>query len=301
MKSIVISIIACFLSSTLSAQKEYYLSQGENTIHLTTFGAGDPLLIINGGPGMSSEGFRTLADKLSNNHLAIIYDQRATGESTIPDVNTNTITMDAMIEDIEFIREHFKFDRWIVMGHSFGGMLASYYAANHSQRVKGMILSSSGGINMDAFSSINITGKLSSKQRDSLNYWSNQIAAGDTSYHALYQRGKYLAPAYLYNQAHVPVVAERLTQGNLSLNRLVFQDLYRINFDCSEGLKNIKVPVLIIQGKDDIINLSTAEAAKEVLPHAKIVLLPNCGHYGWLDQPRQYFEAIEKFFELIGT
>jgi proline iminopeptidase len=298
---IIAFILAFFLSTTLFAQKEYELLQGENIVHLTTFGSGEPLLIINGGPGMSSEGFRSLAKKLSKDHLAIIYDQRGTGKSTISTVDTNTITMDAMSDDIEFIRKHFNFDTWIVMGHSFGGMLASYYAANHPERIRGLILSSSGGINMEAFSSINIEGRLSTKNRDSLNYWRNRISNGDTSYHASYQRGKYLAPAYLYDQTHVPVVAERLTQVNMAINSLVFRDLHRIGFDCSDRLKKLDIPVLIIQGKEDIISIKTAQTAMDVLPNANLVLLENCGHYGWLDQPAQYFEAIEKYFGLLGS
>ena len=299
MKTAVSLLVCVLLSVVLFGQKEAYIKTGENTIHITTYGDGDPILIINGGPGMNSEGFRSLAAHFGQTHKAIIYDQRGTGESTIPVINSETITMDEMLGDIEIIREHLKIESWVVLGHSFGGMLASYYASKFPKRIKGLILSSSGGINMELFSRLNINSRLSEKEADSLSYWNSKIARGDTTYHTRLQRGKYLAPAYVYDRANIPVVAERLTQGNQTINRLVFRDLRRINFDCSQGLKALKVPVLIIQGREDIIDAQTAETALKTFPNATVVFLDRCGHYGWLDRPRQYFESIYRYLDRL--
>ncbi len=64
------------ISLSAFAQKEEYIILNNATIHLTTFGKGKPLLIINGGPGMNSDGFSGLAEELGKNNLTIIYDQR---------------------------------------------------------------------------------------------------------------------------------------------------------------------------------------------------------------------------------
>jgi len=248
---------------------------------------------------MNNEGFKSLAKTIGNSYKAIIYDQRGTGQSKISNINTSTITMDLMIKDIEMIRGYLKIDRWVVLGHSFGGMLASYYASKHPERIKGLILSSSGGINMDLFSRINISSRLTIAERDSLNYWNNEIASGDTTYYARLKRGKFLAPAYLYDKTNVPTVAERLTQGNLAINQLVYQNMRKIDFDCSIGLKNIKVPVLIIQGREDIIDRETANTAVNVFQNSTLVILEKCGHYGWLDQPKQYFENINSYLQRL--
>ena len=104
---------------------------------------------------------------------------------------------------------------------------------------------------MDLFSRISITSRLTKTERDSLNYWNNIISNGDASYYARLQRGKYLTPAYLYDKSNIPIVAERLTQGNSTINQLVYQNMRKIGFDCSEELKKLKAPVLIIQGVPD--------------------------------------------------
>ena len=294
--------ILIFLSWTLFsiAQEQYDIKIAEGSIHVECYGEGQPILIINGGPGMNSQGFRYLASKMANSNRAIIYDQRGTGLSQIEVVDATTITMDAMVEDIEVIRKHLKIKEWVVLGHSFGGMLASYYATKFPEAIKGLILSSSGGINLDLFSSIDVNSKLTSLQRDSLSYWTNQISNGDTTYFARLQRGKYLAPAYLYDQSNVDIIAHRLTQGNWTINSLVFQDMRKINFDCEPGLKTFQQPILIIQGTDDILDLSLSEYAHSVFPKSSLEILNECGHYGWLDQPEKYFRSITNFLNRLG-
>ena len=221
-----IPILFLILSvNSISAQIEENIVLEDNRIHLKIFGQGEPVLIINGGPGMNSNGFIALAKIIGRSNRAIIYDQRGTGQSKIPKIDATTITLDTMLKDIEIIRKHLNIEHWIVLGHSFGGMLASYYASHHPKRIKGLVLSSSGGINMDLFSRISIVSRLTKKERDSLAYWNARISEGDTTYHTRLRRGYNLAPAYLYDRSHIPIVAERLTQGNTVVNQLVYQNM----------------------------------------------------------------------------
>ncbi len=297
-RSLAILFLLLIIPRLSQAQTEYNIPHDGGNIHVEVYGSGDkPLLVINGGPGMNSVGFRPLAQKLGEERLTIIYDQRGTGQSTMTKVNDQTMTLDKMIADIEVVREYLGFEKWTVMGHSFGGMLASYYATQHPNRINGMVLSSSGGIDMDLFSALNIRSRLTETQRDSLQYWANQIQAGDTSYHARYHRGLHLAPAYLVKQEFVPQVADRLTQANYTVNGLVFQNMRAIDFDCSEELRKFKAPVLIIQGKQDIIPVSLSEKAHQVLPNSKLLVMDECAHYGWLEQPKQYFGSIHRFLD----
>jgi len=295
MKILLTILSYLIISGSLIGQKVEKIIDGNNIIHLTTYGSGDPILIINGGPGMNSEGFNDLGKILGRSNRTIIYDQRGTGQSIIPSIDSKSITIEAMVNDIEMIRNHLKIEKWVVLGHSFGGMLGSFYASKFPDRITGLILSSSGGINMDLFASLNILSRLTDLEKDSLNFWSNEIAKGDTTYITRLNRGKYLAPAYLFNKSNVPIVAHRLTQGNLRINQLVFQNMRAINFDCSEELKQLRAPVLIIQGRQDIIPESIAKTANDVLQNATTVILDNSGHYGWLDQPKLYFETIGEY------
>lgn len=289
-----------FLSQVGIAQESQFIKENKGLIHFRVFGDGVPVLIINGGPGMNSDGFSGLAETLGKSYKAIIYDQRGTGKSELTEVNSRSITLDLMVKDIEAIRKELNIKKWVILGHSFGGILASYYTSKHPTKVSGLILSSSGGLDMSLFSSLNITGRLTSLQRDSLNYWTRRIQNGDSTHFASLQRGRYLAPAYLNDKTYLPKVAERLTQGNSEINALVYQDMRRINYDVTEDLKGFEAPVLIMQGKHDIIPVSVSEKAHSVFKNSRLLILPNSAHYGWLEDSLLYFSEIDSLIDQSG-
>ena len=301
----ILRLIYCLFFLSFShvayAQTESSIKNGTATIHYKTFGAGKPILIINGGPGMNSDGFASLAKSLSGKNKTIIYDQRGTGKSFVDKVNDSTITLQLMLSDIEVLRKHLKINSWVILGHSFGGMLASYYAANYPANTDALILSASGGIDLELLSYLqqNIQKNLSGEDQKLLDYWNSRISDGDTSYKARLNRGTALAPAYIYNKEYTAVIAERLTQGNSEVNNLVWEDMRKIKFDCSAKQSKYNKPVLIIQGKQDIIEEKTALKAKKVLKKSTVIFLDNCRHYGWLDAPEEYFNAIRVFLSKV--
>lgn len=281
----------------LYGQTDGFVKNGDVQIYYRTYGEGKPMIIINGGPGMNSNGFEILAQRLSKNNKTIIYDQRGTGRSSMLTMDAATMTMKSMIDDIECVRKQLKIEKLIIMGHSFGGMLASFYAVKYPEHIASLILSSSGGIDLDLLTYVgnSINSKLSEDELTSVRYWEKRIGSGDTSYHARFQRGLSLAPAYLYDKKNISLLADRLTQGNVLINVLLWEDMNRIGFDCSQQLKTFTKPVLIIQGKQDILKEETAIKSQKAFKNSKLVLLDHCGHYGWLDSSIEYFSAIEAF------
>lgn len=294
------AVLLLFWCALSNAQSQGTFKSADGTpISCRVFGSGKPLLIINGGPGMNSNGFEDLARRLSKGgHLVLIYDQRGTGKSVIQSPDASNITIDLMIADIETLRTKMKIAHWSVLGHSFGGMLASYYATVHPEVIDKLILSSSGGIDLELLNNRNlIRDKLNKTQIDSLDYWEAKIDKGDTTFAARLGRGRALAPAYVVNPKFYATIAKRLTEGNRKINTLVWQDLNRMHFDCSEKLKSFQKPVLIIQGKQDIVPEKLAEKAHKVLQNSKVVLLENSSHYGWLDAENAYFTEVENFLK----
>ncbi len=249
---------------------------------------------------MNSEGFAGLATELSEmGFMTIIYDQRGTGHSKMDKVDSTTVTMDLMIDDIEAIRKQLNLERWHILGHSFGGMLASLYASTHPANIKKLVLSSSGGIDLDLLGYVqgSINSKLTRQQVDSVSYYDDLISSGDTSHSTRLRRGLILAHAYVIDPKFLPVVGERLTQGNSTLNRLLWQDMIASHFNCADGLRKFNKPVLIIQGKNDIVRKESAYKAKAVLPHASVVFLDHTIHYGWLDNKSAYLSSIKSFID----
>jgi proline iminopeptidase len=284
-------------------QDDGYIKTEHGAIHYKTYGAGEPLLIINGGPGLDCEGFVPLAQLLSDKYMTILFDQRGTGNSELNQVDSTTVTMELMATDMETIRNHLNIEKWVVLGHSFGGFLAEYYATCYPESIKAMILSSTGGIDLNVlrYFNENMQMRLSQTERDLLKYWGDRVKQGDTTYTAKYNKGKYLASAYLYDKQYVPKLAQRLVfGGNQQITSLVYKDLYKIGFDCKEALKNFTKPVLIIQGRQDITGDGVAYEAHLALKNSSLVFINKSGHYSWWEQGEQYKTEVGKFISSVN-
>jgi proline iminopeptidase len=219
MKKIFLVAFLLFIGQAFAQTEGYAKNNDASLTYYKTFGKGEPLLIINGGPGMNSNGFETLAKTLAKSQETIIYDQRGTGRSKLTKLDSTTVSMQLLVEDMESLRKHLKIKKWNILGQSFGGMLASYYATIYPNNINKLVLSSSGGIDLTLLKSPNlIEAGLNQTQKDSLNYWNDKIEKGDTTHTAKLGRGRAMAPAYVYDQKYVPVIAERLTQSNMALN-----------------------------------------------------------------------------------
>lgn len=277
---------------------ESIIDSGNTKLHFRTFGTGKPVLIINGGPGMDSNGFEKVAQDLAQmNCQTIIYDQRGTGKSILQKSSTEEVTMDLMVDDIENLRRHLKIEKWTILGHSFGGIMATYYASKHPETIDKLIFSSSGGVNLKFMNYVQerLNNNLTVTERDSLNYYQRKRESGDNSQTTIQKRAQFLAKAYVFDKSKSNAIAQRMTTTNYTINSLVFQNLQKIKFDCTASFSNFKQPVLVLQGKNDIISTETAEEIAKSFPNSKLVLMENCGHYGWLDAHELYFNSIHKF------
>lgn len=295
---LIISFILISFWNLVLSQQHGYIPIEDGVIHYKVFGKGRPILIINGGPGMNSEGFDILAKDFSQRgYLCILFDQRGTGKSEMKTVDSTTITMDKMIADMEVIRQHLKIKKWIVMGQSFGGLLAAQYMHMYPRSIEKLIFSNSGGLNLDFLSYVGqrVENNLSQTERDSMQYYQNILNAKPDDKLALIGRARQLASAYTVNIEHIPSLSNRMLQVNMKINQLVYSDLQRHRFNYVNKFKEVKIPVLIFQGLNDIIALETAEVIKASFADSKLIKLENCGHYPWLDRVDVFWKEIEQF------
>lgn len=112
-------------------------------------GQGFPCIYLHGGPGYWSKSFQHHSQGLLEDKLEMIYlDQRGCRRSDhSPDKN---YSLNRLIDDIEELREYLDINEFILMGHSFGGILAVNYANRFPGRTKGLILSN---VTLDMFDS----------------------------------------------------------------------------------------------------------------------------------------------------
>lgn len=99
---------------------------------------GIPVLFVHGGPGGGTDhNSRRYFDP--ERYRIVVYDQRGAGRSTPHALLENNNTQ-ALIEDIETIREYLGIERWMLFGGSWGSTLSLLYTQEHTDRVLGLVL-----------------------------------------------------------------------------------------------------------------------------------------------------------------
>ncbi len=104
---------------------------------------GIPALVVHGGPGSGCTSWhRRLFDPSA--YRIVLYDQRGAGRSTPhaseAGVDLSTNTTQALVADMELLREHLEVERWAILGGSWGSTLSLAYAEGHPDRVRAMVL-----------------------------------------------------------------------------------------------------------------------------------------------------------------
>ena len=214
-------------------------------------GAGSPILLMHGGPGADHSTLLSLLP-LSNSHTLIFYDHRCNGRSKCADVAT--MTWNNLIEDAEAIRNHLSFEKWTVVGHSFGGMVALEYAIRHSDRISQLVLLGAGA---DAwwvqkrlptvFAKRGFNKRFVSMAE---RFYNGQISAKEFKWSILQ-----LARAYYGNQS----VAFMAKQAFLSMrihssaSAFIYGSKFLLTgWSVMNQLADISCPTLIVAGADDL-------------------------------------------------
>lgn len=166
----------------------------------------------------------------------------------------------------------------ILIGHSFGGRVSIILGSDQELFLKKIILVGSAGV----------------KPSRGLNYYTKVY-----SYKALKQLLK-LVPNKKW-QANI------LTQwrGKVGSNDyqkaspIMRQTLVRVvNEDLQDKMPHIRVPCLLIWGKNDTATpVSDAKIMEQKIPDAGLVVLDNCGHYCFLEQQYQFNLIVDSFLK----
>jgi len=265
----------------------YYRQVGTNTTAV-------PIVVLHGGPGMSSETFGNSLDFLAVDRRVIYYDQRGSGNSQIkPDPSHYTI--DQLVDELEVLRRDvIGADQMILVGHSFGGALAQRYAFAYPDHVEKLVLICSipanGGMGasgplVDAFiAAMNVVGggKAPSDPQEA-DAWFAQLAY-ESNLPRLYDPAD---AELLQNMGYVSYVA----------NREVMRSTFGGDF--SENLQQLTVDTLIIYGAADM-SYTGEDIATEMhglLPNSTLVRFDESGHWPYLEEPETFQQVLRDFLQ----
>lgn len=252
------------------------------------------LIVLHGGPGFDHSGLRPGFDAFADIAQVIYIDHRGNGRSVPSDPDTWTLAQWG--DDIHGFCLALGIERPVVLGQSFGGMVAQAYATRHPDHPRALILSSTAA-KMDFDASMKLFGEKGGAEARALaeRFWSE----GDDAVFAEYLR--VCMPLYNTTEARDGINARSRAVTRTEVYRHFSLPGCEIRtMDFHADLKKVRCPVLILAGKEDPITpLHLAEEIHRSLPDGVGTLLAydGCGHGAFRDNPELVYADIRSFLK----
>ena len=310
----------------IASYKQEWLSVDEcHQLYIELSGNPDgiPVVYLHGGPGGgSSENHRRYFDP--EKYHIILFDQRGCGKSKpSPSIlNNNT---DALIQDIDKIRQYLGLEQWLVAGGSWGTTLALAYAIAYPKNVLGFILR---GVFLATQKEYDWLYKIGGVERFFPDYYQDFLAPlpfGDKEnpvmgYHKIFTSDNEVAIIaaskawYLWElrlstiehhhigMAQIEDSHQAFCMAQISNHYFSQQSFLPENYIIENINKISNIPAILIHGRYDMVcQLTMASLLTSVWQNATLQILPQAGHSGFESQTIDAFckasDVMAKFLE----
>ena len=283
----------------MSRTKEGLTKVNGTSLYYTVMGQGEPIVMVHGGPGLDHTYLLPQMAALALHHRLIFYDQRASGRSTSL-VDTNSMTMDNFVEDLEGIRQVFGIHKMNLLGHSWGGLVAMFYAIKYPENLNSLMLVNPSPASA-ALRSVSFAAMAQRTSRE------DSIAQADLVQTEGFKRREPSTMAKFFRilfrgSFYDPRLADSLTllmdtsyATKSSLIRYLNKDPDLASYDLFPKLEAIHCPTLIVGSDHDVVIPEANEQLHESIPASSIIVLQHCGHFPYIEVPKLFFGALEEF------
>jgi proline iminopeptidase len=236
--------------------------------------------------------FRQCADQFT----VILYDHRCNGRSVGAPVSS--MTWENLTADADALRQKLGFERWAVLGHSFGGHVALEYALRYPASVSHLVLLNTGGdARWEQQNAADLLARrgYSPKRAELVRRWFNGQFASHEYFPIMMRIGS------VYHMHLGPWVVRDLIDGawrsKIRPEALIFagRDLLK-GWTVMGRLGEIRAPTLVMAGRDD--GVFPPDCQRELaagIPHARLHIVDGAGHSPHMEQTAEVMAAVRHF------
>jgi proline iminopeptidase len=255
------------------------------TLHYEVDGDRRPCVVLHGGLGVDHQVYRRTLEPLTDTLQLVYVDHRGNGRSA--PVDMATVTMEQLADDVAALADELGLERFLVLGHSYGGFIAQEFALRHHDRLDGLILvaTTPGQLGRDE-SPGDEQGPppppeflaLASSSPDT----DDEVAAGMIG----------LLPYYLHSLE--PVDVAPLLEGTIYRADVTARGFEVLaGWSSFDRLGDITAPTLLLAGRHDVFtSVPQSYRIARRLADAEVVVLEQSGHFPWLEEPDACFAAV---------
>ena len=263
-------------------------------------GSGPQLVCHPGGPGYDARYLRDLGG-LDASRTLVLVDPRGTGATPAPD-DPRAYTTEDYVADLEELRASLGADEIDLLGHSHGTIVGIAYAARYPGRVRRLVLASPlarfGDPQQRAMEEAMATRAVEPWYEDARAALEAEQAgdfADDDELQELVRRELPFYVAALDGRERAfldDFIGARSNRDALKL----FNEETFTTFDLRPELPQIAARTLVLTGEQDFITGPVpAREVADGIPCAELVLIPECGHFPFVEQPESFRAAVEAF------
>ena len=257
-------------------------------IHYQEKGTGAPLVLLHGFSS-STYSWKDVFEPLAKSYRVIAVDLKGFGFSAKPD---GDYTRRAQAILVAHLLDYLKIEKAWLAGNSMGGEVSLNFALQNPQRVAGLILIDSGGVNVSGASSLTpgyvripVAGPV-------------LIALALTSDRLVRQglEKSFYDDAKITDERVASYYRPLKTRGGqLAALRARIQ---AGEFPIEQDLNTINVPTLIIWGAEDaLIPLEAGRKMNSLIKGSQLVIIERCGHVPQEELPERVFDEMTRFIE----
>ena len=288
---------------------EGHIRVGTAELYSRDIGTGRAVLVLHGGPDFDHLYLLPELDSLADAYHLIYYDQRGRGQSA-SGVLPADVTLASDIDDVDAVRKYFHLDSMILLGHSWGTILALEYALRHPEHVSQLILMNpapASTVDLKQFRKIYIQKLGSDYELQQQIVATPAYRAGDPEtvaaryrLHfkpALARTGDYEKLMGRMRTAFIRQGKDGIVKARAVEDQLMLDTWGKADYDLLPRLNAVQSRTLVISGDHDFFPETVAEHIARAVPHSDLVMLTGCGHFAYLECPAEVRKNIDRFLD----
>jgi len=268
------------------------------------------VLLLHGGPGATDELYECFDTWFPRAGIEYYYyDQLGSFRSAQPD-EPSLWNLARFVDEVEQVRQALGLDssNFVLLGQSWGGLLAMEYAVHHQGQLKGLVISNmmSSSRLYNAYANDVLMPAMDPTVLAEIKRFEAEGTTGDPRYEQLLMENHYVLHVCRMPSEDWP---DPVTRSLAHINPAIYVPMQGPSelgmsgiledWDRSADLQHINVPTLVIGATHDTMDPEHMRWMSQQLPQGRYLHCPNGSHLSQFDDPEHYFPGLIDFLQSL--